>query len=77
MEYLTILLVLIIFILIAKCQIKQFETFNGTGALTQLNAKGPQDTYLNGNVTVAFDYSDGLYIGKYPYYQYVFNSEYY
>lgn len=73
MKYLLLLLI-ILFVFRKYLTTNPIEKFNGTGALTQLYAKGPQDSYLNGNVTVAYDYTDGLYVGKYPYYQWVFNS---
>lgn len=45
---------------------------NYDGALTQLYAKGPQDSYLSGVGTTEV-YPHGYYIGKYPYYRFHFN----
>lgn len=48
----------------------------GSGALYQLESTGPQDSYLTGDVPFNIKYPNGLYIGKYPYYQYMFNNQY-
>ena len=79
----------------------RFKETNDSGALIQLAAKGPQDTYLTGDAwkylyypyhypysyIYGFPYyiwpypvstrrrksSNTMYIGKYPYYHYIFN----
>ena len=55
----------VIIIIVAKLMEKQ-ESFSN-GAILQLIAKGPQDTYLTGD---AWKYIPYWYYGGYPYFDY-------
>ncbi len=90
---------IIVIIFVICVSIVLFNLFNSeydsqenehySGALTQLYAKGAQDSYLYGDVWKYNDpywylwpehynqYLHGYYIGKYPYYQYEFNHKTY
>lgn len=59
-----ILLTIILLLIIIWKFSKSKEHFGGSGALTQLNSTRYCDT---------IEYPDGWYIGKYPYYHYIFN----
>ena len=61
------LLLIIIFILIIFNFLKYKKEDYSQGALTQLYAKGPQDTYLTGD---AWKYIPYWYYGGYPYFDY-------
>lgn len=47
--WITVIILIILIILLLKKNNKSLENFGGYGALTQLYAKGPQDTYLTNN----------------------------
>ena len=83
MKIIAALIAILIFILIFSD--KLIEKY-GSGALIQLYAKGPMDTYLSGDAWKHqwypwgyggyYGYPYGRYIGRYPYYRRRFGYPY-
>lgn len=75
--------IIIILLLVGFILFNDMKKEHQTGALIQLHAKGPQDTYLTGDAwrhlyyyPFYSPYYYPYYIGKYPYYRHRFRYPY-